>query len=50
LRPIAHVVTDSVDLDCEPRFGAIEIQYVEADRMLAAKDQPSRDARPQPAP
>jgi hypothetical protein len=50
LRPIAHVMPDSVDLDREPRLGAIEIQHVEADRMLAVKDRRSWDARPQPAP
>jgi hypothetical protein len=37
LRPIAHVVTNPVDLDCEPRPRAKEVQNIRPDRMLPAE-------------
>ena len=50
LRAILNVVTHSVDLDRQARFRAVEVEYIGADRMLAAERRNSSCSRPQPAP
>jgi hypothetical protein len=48
-RIVAHVVTDAIQLDPEPRRGAIEIQRIPARRMLVPELETVR-TRPQQAP
>jgi hypothetical protein len=52
LRPVAHVMTYAVELNRQPRGGAIEIEDVRADWMLPAKDRltwfTSSQSAPQP--
>jgi hypothetical protein len=50
LWPIAHVVSDSVNLNREARPRAIEIEHVGPDRVLTAKGGQVRASRAQPAP
>jgi len=50
LGSVAHIVSDSVDLDGKPRLGAIEIEYTGSDRVLAAKSRQVRRSRAQAAP
>jgi hypothetical protein len=50
LRPIAHIVSKPVNLDCETCLRTIEIDHVGADRMLAAKARPPRQAHTQARP
>ena len=42
--PVAHVVGDAVDLDRELGGGAVEVEHVAADRMLAAEAHTARAA------
>jgi hypothetical protein len=50
LRPIAHVVTDSINLDREPRLRSKEIEHIWPDWMLATKHRLSRHALAQSIP
>jgi hypothetical protein len=50
LRPVAHVMTRTIDLDRKACLSAVEIDNIGADRMLAAKRRLARRAFSQAAP
>jgi len=47
---VAHVMTSTIDFDRETRFGAVEIENVRPERMLAAKHRLASRACSQAAP
>ena len=44
LWPVAHVMTGAINLDRKSCLGAVEIENIAADRMLAAKRRLARSA------
>jgi hypothetical protein len=50
LRPIAQVVAHPIDLHGKPRLGAVEVEHVAPDRVLATEDWRSGLSRAQSAP
>jgi hypothetical protein len=50
LRAVLDVVTHPIDLDCEARLGAVEVEHIGPQRMLAAERRHSRRPRPEQAP
>jgi len=48
--PVRVIMALSVDLDGQPRFGAVEVENVRADRMLPSEFQAAKLTPPQADP